>query len=91
MKLYFIFSFILVLAGCLSLYLAAPHQCWLTMAWPARPARLIGIALLFLSLIMLGQTLQGIAAVFTIVVWVMLVSTALPYLGVLISIWRSQL
>lgn len=70
-------------AGCASIYLASPNQCWRPAPWPAKPARAAGAALLLLSLLAFGQALLALTAVFAFVTCVMLGFALLPYLGAL--------
>lgn len=71
--------------GCLSIYLASPHQRLLAVAWPARPARAGGAFALLLSWLAFAQGLQTLAATYVLITQLMLLFALLPYLGA----WRQ--
>lgn len=76
-------------AGCISLYLSSPHQRWRQQPWSAQPARSTGLLLLALSLTLLWQAMQAVAAVFTLLHWAMLLFILFPYLGALFTLRRK--
>jgi hypothetical protein len=78
-------ALLLVLLGCAGFYLSARHQSWQTRPLPARPARLLSSALLLASLYALTRTMNTVPAVFTFVVWSMVLLVAFPYLGAVLS------
>lgn len=79
----------LVTAGCASIYLASPHQRWLSRACSAFPSRLAGVALLVGGLMALLQSLYALAASFVFITALMLLFILLPYVGALISLYRK--
>jgi hypothetical protein len=81
----------LVLCACVGLYLASPHQRLLAQPLTSRPARVAGaVLLLVVGSVLIGQEMQFVAAVFTVLTWVMLLLVLLPYLGVLLSLKRGR-
>jgi len=81
MKTCTLLGLLLSLWGSMAFYLASPNQRWLAKAWPRRTAQLAGAALLILGGYCLLLTMQAVTASFVFVTWLMLVFTALPYLG----------
>lgn len=81
-------GFLLVLAGCICLYLASPNQRWRKAALPSRAARAASVILLAAGLLMLLQSFQPAAAFFVLITWTMLLLVLLPHLGLLFSTWR---
>ena len=73
----------LTCAGSAGFYLSSPHQRWRAHAWPKRPARALGGALLLGGLFAFGQAMQALAAVFAFATCLMLACAAWPYLGAL--------
>lgn len=71
--------------GCVCIYLACAHQRWLQAPWPERPARLAGAVLLVLGWLGLAQDMHRVTAAFVYLTLLMLVFTALPYVGALRS------
>ena len=85
-----VLGFAFTLAGCVSVYLAAPKQGWLPRPWPARPARAAGALLLACGLACLCHAMQDVAAVFLFSTTVMMLLVLLPYLGALAAILRIR-
>lgn len=81
MSLFFCLALLTSLAGSALIYLVSRHQLWLSKPLPARPTRWLGFALICLSLIILLNDMQPVAAVFVLLVWVMLLLVVFPYLG----------
>lgn len=87
---HFALGLLLAAAGCVSVYLASPHQRWRAAPWPARPARAAGALLLVAGLVAFLQVLQAPAASFVLVHWLMLLFVLFPYLGALRSARRQS-
>ena len=86
------FTFIGLVAslfGCVSLYLASPHQSLLAARWSTRPARIWGLTLLALGVLCLARGMQALTASFVFVTTMMLVFSVLPYIGALRNIRRK--
>ncbi len=90
MELAFLAGPALTLAGCVTLYLASPHQGALRTSWPKVPARVIGGALLACSLAEFCRTLQALPAVFLLTACVMVFLVLLPYLCAFMPFLRSR-
>lgn len=80
----------LVLCACVGLYLASPYQRLLAQPLASRPARVAGAVLLVVGSVLIGQGMQFVAAVFTVLTWVMLLLVLLPYLGALRPLKRGR-
>ncbi len=89
MTLFTFLGLLLALAGCTAIHLASPHQRWRPSAWPTRPARTAGLALLLGSALSFGQDLQRLTTVFVWATTLMAALIALPYLGALTSLRRQ--
>lgn len=83
-------SIALLLGGCLLIYLASPNQRWLARPLAGVPGRTAGALLLALALYRLLLGMQGVAAVFTWSLGVMLTLALLPFLGALVHVWRGR-
>lgn len=70
------------LVGSNLIYLHSRHQLWLQQPLSLTFSRLGGI-LIICSLVILLMTMQPLAAVFSLIVWVMLLLGIFPYLGAL--------
>lgn len=84
------FGLFFAAAGCVSIYLASPNQCWRAAPWPARAARAGGALLLASGLLALLRVLQAPAAAFVFVHWLMLLFILFPYLGALVAARRER-
>lgn len=91
MSLYTVLGLGACLGGCLSLYLASPHQRLRAAAWPARPARITGALALLGAWFALAQDMQRLTASFTLATLAMLGFALLPYLGALRALRRGSL
>ncbi len=75
------------IAGAVLLYLASPQQSWRAAGpWPVRARGWPGGLCLLISLLALLQLLGALAATFTWLTLLMLVWSAMPFLGA----WRSR-
>lgn len=81
MSIYFSLALLLSFSGSISIYLASRHQLWLKQPLPSRPLHWLGITLISLSLLVLLNVMQAVAALFLLLVWVMLLLVVFPYLG----------
>jgi hypothetical protein len=81
---------LIILAGCIAIYLASPHQRWLVRSRTSRINVWGGVLLLIAGLVVLMNSMQGAAAVFVWLVWIMLLLVFFPYLGVLFSIRKKS-
>ena len=79
-----------ILVGCAAIYLASPNQRWLAAPWPARRARVLGVALLSFGWFGLAWHMQALTATFAFVTAVMLVLSVLPYIGALFGVRRGR-
>lgn len=79
-----VLGLLISLSGFLCLYLASPNQLWLNKPWGLRAALLIGLILICSGLYLLAQPLSLLAAIFTLLHWVMLLAVLSPYLGALL-------
>ncbi|WP_153116876.1 hypothetical protein [Rhodocyclus tenuis] len=80
----------LLLGGCLLIYLASPNQRWRARPLAGMPGRTAGALLLALALYQLQHGMQGVAAVFTWSLGVMLALTLLPFLSALFHVYRGR-
>lgn len=76
--------------ACLCLYAASPHQRLWAAAWPRRPARIAGAALLALAWWALVQDLQRLTAAFVLGTALMLALAVLPYAGAFVHVRRQR-
>jgi len=83
MKTFTLLGLLAGLAGCLSIYLASPHQRLLAAAWPARPARVAGALCLLLAWLAFARDMQALVASYTLATLAMLLFALLPYAGAL--------
>lgn len=90
MTLFTVAGFSACTFGCLCIYLASAHQRLLAAAWPARPARAAGAALLLLAWLALVQDLQRLTAAFALATAVMLALVLLPYAAALHAMCRAR-
>ncbi|MCX4192556.1 hypothetical protein [Methylophaga sp. OBS1] len=81
MSVYFYLALLLSMGGSVLIYLGSRHQLWLSHQLPARPLQWMGFSLIGLSLILLLGEMQAVAAVFLVLIWVMLLLVLFPYLG----------
>jgi len=82
----FVFGGLLMaFVACVCIYLSSRHQLWIARQGPLPAAKWTGVGLLILSLFMMTVAMQVIAAVFTLLIWVMMLFVLFPYLGVLYS------
>ncbi|MGD2117422.1 MAG: hypothetical protein PVG66_03620 [Chromatiales bacterium] len=81
---------LIVLAGCIAIYLDSPHQRWLAHSRTSRINVWGGVLLLIAGLVVLMSSMQGAAAVFVWLVWIMLLFVSFPYLGVLFSMRKKS-
>lgn len=81
MSVYFSLALLLSFSGSVLIYLASRHQLWLSRKLPARPLRWLGLTLIALSLMALLSEMQAVAAIFLLLVWVMLLLVVFPYLS----------
>ena len=79
-----------LLTGCVSLYLASPHQSLMAVRWSNRPARIRGLTLLALGGLSLTQGMRALTAAFVFVTALMLIFSVLPYIGALLNIRRRN-
>ncbi|WP_027016390.1 hypothetical protein [Comamonas composti] len=80
---------LLVALACLLIYAASPNQRLWAKPWPQWPARLTGAGLLIAGWLGLLQSMQPLAACFTLLTTLMLVFALLPYIGALAHAQRN--
>lgn len=78
-----------LLLGATSIYLASPNQRWRAESLPVCSARIFGVILLIIGLVVLLKVLQPAAGAFVFVHWLMLLFVAFPYLGALLATHRE--
>lgn len=83
-------ALILSFGGSVLIYLASPHQLWLSHTWSAVLLRRMGFVLLAISLTILILTMQTVAAIFMLLVWLMLLLVLFPYIGALKALRKSR-
>ena len=79
----------LISCGCLSLYLASPHQHWRARPLSKRPACIAGCLLIASGTAIAIQGMQSVAGVFAVLTWIMLLLVVLPYLAAAVRL-RSE-
>lgn len=77
------------LAG-LALHLSSPHQRMLVRPLRAKPARLVGAALLVIALAAFLSALHPAVAVYVHVTWLMLLFVLFPYAGALLALRQGR-
>ncbi|MAX53888.1 MAG: hypothetical protein CMH22_18075 [Methylophaga sp.] len=90
MTIYPYLALMLSFGGSVCVYLASRHQLWLNKVWPAPYLRYIGLILLGISLVLVITTMQLVAGVFMLLVWVMLLLVLFPYIGAWKSLRRAR-
>lgn len=81
---------LLALVGCGCFYLASPHQHWRAQPLPAKPARAAASALWLVSLYAFSRAMDGVPAVFTFLLAIMLPLVVLPYVGAALVTARRE-
>lgn len=91
MSIYSYAALLLSFVGCVCIYLASRHQLWLksTITWPAPRLRHIGLIQLSISLMLVITSMQFVAGLFILLIWVMLLLVLFPYIGAWKSLRRS--
>lgn len=89
MTIYPYLALMLSFTGSVCVYLASRHQLWLNKVWTAPYLRNIGLILLGISLVLVITSMQLVAGVFMLLIWVMLLLVIFPYIGALKSLRRS--
>ncbi len=90
MTIYPYLALMLSFGGSVCVYLASRHQFWLSKVWPASYLRRIGLLLMSISLILVITTMQLVAGVFMMLIWVMLLLVLFPYIGAWKSLRRAR-
>lgn len=78
-----------ITAGCSCVYLASENQKCLASAWPRRVAWPSGGALLLAGWLGVAQEAHAVTATFVFATALMLVFSALPYIGALLHVRRA--
>jgi hypothetical protein len=78
-----------IASGAASLYLSARNQRWLSRALPARPSRIVGVALVLFGAVLWSQAVQLSTAIFATLALTMLLLIVFPCLGALRTIAGS--
>ncbi len=89
MTIYPYLALILSFGGSVCVYLASRHQIWQNKVCPAPNLRYTGLILLGISLVLVITSMQFVAGVFMLLIWVMLLLVLFPYIGALKSLRRS--
>lgn len=78
-----IFALVLIILGCMFLYLASPNQKWLTQALPTKLALVAGIFLLIAGLVVWIAALRPLSGIFVMLHVAMVCLFAFPYVATL--------
>jgi len=90
MPSFIVLALLAALAGCTCVYLSSVNQRWMDAPWPAWPARCVGAGLLTLSVLALSREVNRLTAAFIFLTALMLVFSALPYVGALLNKKRGH-
>ena len=80
----------LTIAGCMSLYLASPHQKWLAQAPPRKPLLVAGGLLLAIGLAAWIMALRPLAGFFVALHVAMVCLFVFPYAAALRRFWQRS-